>query len=412
MSRRHVKYEAYMQPLSFLEAIQFAVSRKIVLPDEFYKLDLNTRQMATTVSFLSGIEQIETVIKSVNQVLIDGGTFNDFKKLVEENEIILSEPYLKNVFRTNIQTAYGHGRWQQQQRNKAKRPYLMYVAINDSRVRPSHLALNRIIRHIDDPFWLKYYAPWDFMCRCTIIALTEEQALKYGITADEDLPVIADNNGWSTSPLTFGEMQSVVDSKIANSILDKEYLLSLKQNVMAEWKASQKLSSLLSPMDDKSRDLFQTIADTVIPLDPTIRPSAVKTFLDYVQGNDAALTAYMKNKPISLAEEVLHRWVKEDMAQIKAVASNVSTAVIGSATLNQVAALQVGQTLKLDSPLLVAGQGSDVVIQIENAKGLGIDLNKLNAGQGVLFEIGLSFEVVSIETNRGQLIYTLRALVN
>ncbi len=401
-----------MQPLSFLEAIQFAVSRKIVLPDEFYKLDLNTRQMATTVSFLSGIEQIETVIKSVNQVLIDGGTFNDFKKLVEENEIILSEPYLKNVFRTNIQTAYGHGRWQQQQRNKAKRPYLMYVAINDSRVRPSHLALNRIIRHIDDPFWLKYYAPWDFMCRCTIIALTEEQALKYGITADEDLPVIADNNGWSTSPLTFGEMQSVVDSKIANSILDKEYLLSLKQNVMAEWKASQKLSSLLSPMDDKSRDLFQTIADTVIPLDPTIRPSAVKTFLDYVQGNDAALTAYMKNKPISLAEEVLHRWVKEDMAQIKAVASNVSTAVIGSATLNQVAALQVGQTLKLDSPLLVAGQGSDVVIQIENAKGLGIDLNKLNAGQGVLFEIGLSFEVVSIETNRGQLIYTLRALVN
>jgi SPP1 gp7 family putative phage head morphogenesis protein len=161
----------------------------------------------------------------VNQVLIDGGTFNDFKKLVEENEIILSEPYLKNVFRTNIQTAYGHGRWQQQQRNKAKRPYLMYVAINDSRVRPSHLALNRIIRHIDDPFWLKYYAPWDFMCRCTIIALTEEQALKYGITADEDLPVIADNNGWSTSPLTFGEMQSVVDTKIANSILIKSICL-------------------------------------------------------------------------------------------------------------------------------------------------------------------------------------------
>lgn len=401
-----------MQPLSFLEAIQFAVSRKVVLPDEFYSLDLKTRQMATTVSFLSSIEQIETVVKSVNQVLIDGGTFNDFKKLVEDNEIILSEPYLKNVFRTNIQTAYGHGRWQQQQRNKANRPYLMYVAINDSRVRPSHLALNRIIRHIDDPFWQTYYAPWDFMCRCTIIALTEEQALKYGITADEDLPVIAENNGWSTSPLTFGEMESVVDTKIANSILDKQYLLSLKQNVMAEWKASQKLSSLLSPMDDKSRDLFQTIADTVIPLDPTIRPSAVKTFLDYVQGNDAALTTYLKNKPISLAEEVLHRWIKEDMTQIKAVASNVSNAVIGSATLNQVAALQVGQTLKLDSPLLVAGQGSDVVIQIENAKGLGIDLNKINAGQGVLFEIGLSFEVVSIETNRGQLIYTLRALVN
>ncbi|NOZ96858.1 MAG: phage head morphogenesis protein, partial [Gammaproteobacteria bacterium] len=49
---------------------------------------------------------------------------------------------------------------------------------------------------------------------------------------------------------------------------------------------------------------------------------------------------------------------------------------------------------------------------IENATGLGIDLNVLNAGQGVLFPIGLSFEVVKIETIKGQLIYTLRALVN
>ena len=210
-----------MKPIPFLEALHFAQSRKIVLPDEFYSMDLNTRQLATTVSFLSGIEQIETVIKSLNKTLAEGGTFNDFQKLVEENEIVLSKHYLKNVFRTNIQTAYGHGRWQQQQKNKAKRPYLMYSAIDDTRVRPSHLALNRIIRHIDDPFWLLYYPPWGFMCRCTVIALTEKEAKKLGITSDEDLPQIAEDMGWSTSPLTFGEMEGVVDQKIADSILDK-----------------------------------------------------------------------------------------------------------------------------------------------------------------------------------------------
>jgi hypothetical protein len=48
----YVSAKEEVMQLSFLEAIQFAVSRKIVLPDEFYKLDLNTRQMATTVSFL------------------------------------------------------------------------------------------------------------------------------------------------------------------------------------------------------------------------------------------------------------------------------------------------------------------------------------------------------------------------
>ena len=398
-----------MKPITFLEALHFAQSRKIVLPDEFYSMDLNTRQLATTVSFLSGIEQVETVIKSLNKTLAEGGTFNDFQKLVEENEIVLSKYYLKNVFRTNIQTAYGHGRWQQQQKNKAKRPYLMYSAIDDARVRPSHLALNRIIRHIDDPFWLLYYPPWGFMCRCTVIALTEKEAKKLGITSDEDLPQIAEDMGWSTSPLTFGEMESVVDQKIADSILDKQYLLEQKQAIQAEWTASKKLMSLLSPMNDSSRDLFNTIADTVVPLDPTLRPSAIRTLVDYVQGNDAALTAYVQKPAISLAEEVLKRWVKEDMAKIQAVSANAVDVVRGSTTLAYAASLEVGKVITLDSPLLLTGAQSNIVIQIENAKGLGIDLEKLNAGQGVLFEMGLSFEVVSIEMVEGKMVYLLKS---
>src|SRR5690606_32910841 len=153
-----------MQPVTFLEALQYAHSKKIVLHEDFYSMDLKTRQMATTVSFLSSLEQVETVIKAVNKSIADGGTFKDFQKLIEESEIILPKHYLDNVFRTNIQSAYGHGRWQQQQRNKAKRPYLMYSAINDSRVRPSHLALNRIVLPIDHPFWLTHYPPLGFRC--------------------------------------------------------------------------------------------------------------------------------------------------------------------------------------------------------------------------------------------------------
>ncbi|WP_218954774.1 phage minor head protein, partial [Acinetobacter sp. YH12025] len=118
-----------MQPVTFLEALQYAHEKKIVLPDEFYSMDLKTRQMATTVSFLSSLEQVETVIKSLNKTLANGGTFNDFQKLIAESEIILPKHYLDTVFRTNIQSAYGHGRWQQQNRNKAKHPYLMYSAI-------------------------------------------------------------------------------------------------------------------------------------------------------------------------------------------------------------------------------------------------------------------------------------------
>jgi hypothetical protein len=245
-----------------------------------------------------------------------------------------------------------------------------------------------------------------------VIALTEKEAQKLGITSDEDLPQIAEDMGWSTSPLTFGEMQDIVDLKIADSILDKEYLLEQKRAVQAEWTASKKLTSLLSPMNDSSRDLFNTIADTVVPLDPTLRPSSIKTLVDYVQGNAAALTAYVQKPAISLAEEVLKRWVKEDMAKIQAVSANTMDVVTGSTTLAYAASLEVGKVITLDSPLLLTGAHSNIVIQIENAKGLGIDLEKLNAGQGVLFEMGLVFEVVSVAPSDGKMIYVLRALVN
>ncbi len=401
-----------MQPVTFLEALEYAHSKNIVLPAEFYSMDLKTRQMATTVSFLSSLEQIETVIKAVNKSIASGGTFKDFQDLIAESEIILPKHYLDNVFRTNIQNAYGHGRWQQQQRNKAKRPYLMYSAINDSRVRPAHLALNRIVLPIDHPFWLTHYPPVGFRCRCSCTALTEKEALKYGITPDDKLPEVAEALDWSSHPLQFGELEELVDKKISASTLDKEYLLEQKQVIKAEWTASKKLTSLFAPMDDKTRDLFDTVANTVIPLDPKIRPSAIRTFLDYVQGNDLALTSYLNSATGSLADDVLKRWLSDDMKAIQAVASNTASTVVGNASLALAATLEVGKVVTLDAPLLMAGSGSNIVIQIENAKGLGIDLEKLNAGQGVLFEIGLSFEVVSIETIKGQMVYTLKALIN
>lgn len=719
-----------MQPVTFLEALQYAHSKKVVLPDEFYSMDLKTRQMATTVSFLSSLEQAESVIKSLNKTLASGGTFNDFQKLVAESEIILPKHYLDNVFRTNIQSAYGHGRWQQQQRNKDKRQYLMYSAINDSRVRPAHLALNRIVLPIDHPFWLTHYPPlgfrcflpdtridgashgaikrfysgkivklvtksgrelrvtanhpiltsrgwviaelikqgdnliaydrpieslnangltrkvyndeliptaenlfktfvghaltigkassfklngnlfasdseihidviddglsikidsnegkgveqrmfvirndgtcfetikacgtpdsgcvvadivlsqdainitgrgvegssdftladilrlieiedsklqlsigvptgipgsraltlnstwslfdglpldrfglasssqdntlfeelssnglsddsglfgylinthashvatdpvinviedsysghvYDFQsdsgllsadgiithnCRCTVIALTEKQALKYGITPDDKLPEVAEALDWSSHPLQFGEFETLVDQKISKSLLDKEYLLEQKEAIKAEWTASKKLTSLLAPMDDKSRDLFNTVANTVIPLDPSIRPSAIKTFLDYVQGNDAAITNYLNASVSSKADDVLKHWLTQDMQALNAVASNSAAIVTGGVTLQHVVAYEVGQTIQFNSPLLLAENASDVVLQIENSKGLGIDLNELNAGHGVLMPMGLSFEVVSIEALNGKMIYKLKALVN
>ena len=401
-----------MQPVTFLEALQFARQRNIVLADEFYSLDLNTRQMATTVKLLSSIEQVEQVIKQVNKALADGSTYADFKKALKDSDIVLPDHYLRNVFRTNIQTAYAYGRWIQQYKLKDKRPYLMYVAINDSRVRPAHLAMNRIILHIDHPFWLTWYPPNGFECRCFTMSLTEKQALKQGITKDEDLPSHAPDNGWSSSPVQFGDLQKVLDEKIASSSLNQDFLLEQKKQVEIEWTASKKLSSLLEPMTEKSRDLFNVVADTAIQLDPTIRPSALKVFVDYVQGNHSALSTYLSASSNTLADDVIKRWLIDDMSAIEKVATNTVATVTSAVTLQQIASYQVGQTVQMTTPMLAQDRFSDVLIRFENVTGIGIDLEKLNAGQGVLIPLGLSFEVIAIETVKGQLTYTLSALPN
>ena len=65
------------------------------------------------------------------------------------------------------------------------------------------------------------------------------------------------------------------------------------------------------------------------------------------------------------------------MQALNAVASNSAAIVTGGVTLQHVVAYEVGQTIQFNSPLLLAENASDVVLQIENAKGLGIDLNRI-----------------------------------
>ncbi len=80
------------------------------------------------------------------------------------------------------------------------------------------------------------------------------------------LPEVAEALDWRSHPLQFGDLEALVDKKINVSVLDKEYLLEQKEVIKAEWTASKKLTSLFAPMDDKTRDSIDMVANTVIPL--------------------------------------------------------------------------------------------------------------------------------------------------
>lgn len=153
--------------VQFIEAIAYALNRNVVLPDNYYNVMTPIqRQQAVSIAGLAQTEQIKHMMGLVNEQLVDGGTFADFQKAVKAGDININLPKhrLDNIFRTNIQGAYGRGRWYQQQENKVERPYLMRDGINDIRQRDSHRKMDGVVRHIDDPFWNEFYPPDGYRC--------------------------------------------------------------------------------------------------------------------------------------------------------------------------------------------------------------------------------------------------------
>lgn len=228
--------------VQFIEAIAYALNREVVLPDNYYNVMTPIqRQQAVSIAGLAQTEQIKHVMGLVNEQLVDGGTFADFQKAVKAGDIDINLPRhrLDNIFRTNIQGAYGRGRWYQQQQNKDERPYLMRDGINDSRQRPAHKILDGIIRPIDDPFWQTHTAPDSYRCRCIMRSLTKEQAQAKGVTVADDLPDIKPQDGFSggTPAQYTNRMTTLVNNKIAELAItyyrQSDAILEARQRIEA-----------------------------------------------------------------------------------------------------------------------------------------------------------------------------------
>lgn len=113
--------------------------------------------------------------------------FQDRVRAIFKEELPGTAPanaQLETVFRTNMQTAYQVGRYQQQTAMSSIRPYWQYHAIDDSRVRPSHLAQNGKVYRADHSFWRRWYPPSGFNCRCSVVALAESELEEFGLTPE------------------------------------------------------------------------------------------------------------------------------------------------------------------------------------------------------------------------------------
>lgn len=180
----------------FEEALRVLQSKVALPPDEYKKLSELARQKAFTVGGITRLDILQDLLNELQRTITEGQTLQEFKANIRnrmaEKGWRGTTPYrLETIFRTNLQTAFQVGRYQQMKRPEVveMRPYWLYDAVNDGATRPSHRALDGMVRRHDDPFWEEWYPPNGFNCRCRVIPLSAEAVARRGLTIQSgDLP--------------------------------------------------------------------------------------------------------------------------------------------------------------------------------------------------------------------------------
>lgn len=192
-------------------AIEYFRSKGYALSWNWPEVWQQQHARAFTVAKAMKLDVLEDLRGAVDRALADGQTFRQFASddLVDtlvrkgwwgkqervnpntgELELVQlgSHHRLRTIFRTNIATARAASRYQAMRENAAERPYWMYDAMDDSRTRPSHAALDNLVFRFDDPFWDTHFPPNGWNCRCRVRAFTARDVERRGLQIQRSRP--------------------------------------------------------------------------------------------------------------------------------------------------------------------------------------------------------------------------------
>ncbi len=93
------------------------------------------------------------------------------------------------IFETNLRSSYAAGKWQQIERVKKLRPFLMYDAVDDGGTRPLHRSWDGLIYPVEHEFWNSYYPMNGFGCRCKVQSLSNRDMKRRGLFASTAMPM-------------------------------------------------------------------------------------------------------------------------------------------------------------------------------------------------------------------------------
>ena len=176
-------------------AAAYIRGKAVADPENFGKLPDQLKQRAFTVA---GITQLETVrkIRDAVAMLPQGASWDEAKKKIATEmsaytggDMKAARARAEHTLRIQGFQAYAVARHQQQMATAKSFPYWKYETVGDNRVRAGHAALDGKVLRADDPWWKTHYPPWDWGCRCIVIALDEDDAREIGISEHNDMPM-------------------------------------------------------------------------------------------------------------------------------------------------------------------------------------------------------------------------------
>lgn len=196
----------YAATLAPKEAIAYFRAKGQHIGWNWYETAADVHARSFTVAKAARVDVLTTIQTEVERAISQGVSQQEFidtlsprlkklgwwgKQVIVDSagnaeEVQLGSPRrLALIYNVNTRVAYNVGRYAQLMNSTDTHPFWQYVAVMDSRTRPSHAALNGLVFRYDDPFWKTHYPPNGWNCRCRVRALSQERMNALGLQATQ-----------------------------------------------------------------------------------------------------------------------------------------------------------------------------------------------------------------------------------
>lgn len=208
-----------------------------------------------TVAKMTALGMLSATKKAIEQAMADGTGYQGFENTIKpylisqgwwgetlarnpktgqlEQVKLGSNRRLRTIYHTNRRTAVMSAKYERMKQATDTHPYWQYSAVLDRRTRPSHSARHGAVYAHDDPFWSHSYPPNGFGCRCTVKAITTNQAEKVGIAQSDDERVLGEN-GFGGSPVASHLFDKLWYDKAKQALGQKHALQEIAKDMASD----------------------------------------------------------------------------------------------------------------------------------------------------------------------------------